>query len=336
MRLIAAVIALPVPLTGCALHLKSTADGHPTAAQQAEFWNEPTDLAQRDLLHGPGGIQDQPDPQDRYEFISADTSGASKGFDVRDSKGREWSAKLGVEAQSEIAASRIIWAAGFHQPSMYYLPGWTLVRDGVASTQPAARFRLKHHMKTAGTWAWSANPFVGTDEFGGLVVLMVIINNWDLKTSNNVLYDVQGGSGGAERWYVVKDLGAAFGRTGSTGTLFGRFRGSKNDVADYEREPFIKSVHDDRVNVHFHGAAYVPVLPRTIRVSHVRWICERLNRLSDQQWHDAFRAAGYTDDVADRYVRRLKQKVADGLKVSSMTSVSPAIVSPSTGTLRSR
>ena len=314
--LIAAVIALPVPLTGCAFHMRSTAVGGPTAAPLAELWTEPADLAQRDLLHGPGGVQGQPDPHDRFEFVSADTSGASKGFDVRDSKGREWSAKLGVEAQSEIAASRILWAAGYHQPPPYYLPGWTLVQNGTATEQPAARFRLKHHMTNAGPWAWNANPFVGTQEFGGLVVLMVIINNWDLKTSNNVMYDVEGADGRA-RWFVVKDLGAAFGKTGSTGMFFGRFRGSKNTVADYEREPFIKSVEGDKVTVHFHGAVYVPVLPHTIRVSDVKWICERLNRLSDQQWHEAFRAAGYSDDVSDRYVKRLKEKVAQGLAVNT-------------------
>jgi hypothetical protein len=215
------------------------------------------------------------------------------------------------------------------------VPNWTLVRGGVEMPQPGARFRLKHHIKNVGTWAWNANPFVGTDEFGGLVVLMVIINNWDLKTSNNVLYEVQN-DGKTEHWYVVKDLGAAFGRTGATGTLFWRFRGSKNDVADFEHEPFITSVHEDKVKVHFYGAAYVPVLPRTIRVSDVRWICQRLDRLSDQQWHDAFRAAGYSDDVGDRYVRRLKQKVADGLKVSSLTSSSKTPAAPATETPRSR
>lgn len=312
--LIAAVLVLPVPLAGCALHMRSTVDGGPTAAQLAELWTEPADLAQRDLLHGPGGVQGQPDPRDKFEFISADVSGASPGFDVRDSKGREWSAKLGIEAQPEIAASRILWAAGFHQPPTYYVPGWTLTQNGTATEQPAARFRLKQHMTNVGPWAWNANPFVGTNEFGGLVVLMVMINNWDLKTSNNVMYDVDRG-GKVERWFVVKDLGASFGKSGLTGGLFGRFHGSKNDVAGFERALLVDSVDGERVHTHFHGAVYVPVLPRTIRVSHVRWICERLNRLSDKQWHDAFRAAGYADDIGDRYVRHLKQKVAEGLKV---------------------
>jgi len=302
---------------GCALHMRAPA-APPSASQLAEFWIEPSDLAQRDLFAGPGGAQSQPDPHEQFEFVSADTSGASKGFDVRDSQGREWSAKLGIEAQSEIAASRLIWAMGFHQPAMAYVPQWTLVRNGVASTQPAARFRLKpKHSKNAGFWEWTDNPYVGTDPFGGLVVLMVIINNWDLKTSNNVRYQFETAADGAAEWFVVKDLGSSFGRTGLTGTLFGRFRGSKNNVADFEHEPFITSVDDDRVNVHFHGAAYVPVLPGTIRVSHVRWICERLNQLSDQQWRDAFRAAGYSNDVTDRYVKRLKEKVADGLKLEA-------------------
>jgi hypothetical protein len=162
---------------------------------------------------------------------------------------------------------------------------------------------------------------VGTAPFGGLVALMMVINNWDLKTSNNVIYQFEGETDGPSKWFVVKDLGASFGRTGMTGTLFGRFRGSKGNVEDFEKEPFIKSVHDDDVKVHFHGAAYVPVLPGTVHVPDIRWICERLNKLSDQQWHDAFRAAAYPDDVADRYVKKLKEKVAEGLKLSDHRGV---------------
>ena len=135
------LIALPLVILvtglmgGCALHMRAPA-APPPASQIAQLWVEPSDLAQRDLFAGPGGAQSQPDPHDKYEFVSADTSGASMGFDVRDSQGREWSAKLGIEVQSEIAASRLIWAAGFHQPAMAYLPPWTLVRNGAATTEP--------------------------------------------------------------------------------------------------------------------------------------------------------------------------------------------------------
>ena len=45
----------------------------------------------------------------------------------------------------------------------------------------------------------------------------------------------------------------------------------------------------------------------------MRWICGRLQRLSDAQWRDAFRAGGYPPDDAERFIRRLKQKIAEGL-----------------------
>ena len=38
-----------------------------------------------------------------------------------------------------------------------------------------------------------------------------------------------------------------------------------------------------------------------------------LAELTDAQWHDAFRAGGVTPDLAERFIRRLKQKIAEGL-----------------------
>jgi hypothetical protein len=54
---------------------------------------------------------------------------------------------------------------------------------------------------------------------------------------------------------------------------------------------------------------------KDIPVEHVRWACERLAALSERQWNDAFRAAGYEPATAQRYIRRLKEKVAEGLKL---------------------
>ena len=47
----------------------------------------------------------------------------------------------------------------------------------------------------------------------------------------------------------------------------------------------------------------------------VRWICERLQRLTDRQWQDAFRAGGYAPEAANRFIRRMKQKIDEGLAV---------------------
>jgi hypothetical protein len=44
-------------------------------------------------------------------------------------------------------------------------------------------------------------------------------------------------------------------------------------------------------------------------------MAERLARLSARQWSDAFRAAGYSESDAQRYVVRLRQKVNEGLSV---------------------
>ncbi len=36
-------------------------------------------------------------------------------------------------------------------------------------------------------------------------------------------------------------------------------------------------------------------------------------RVSDQQWDDALRAAGYPDQIRQRYMTKLKSKIAEGL-----------------------
>ena len=42
---------------------------------------------------------------------------------------------------------------------------------------------------------------------------MVMVNNWDLKTSQNAIYRVQPDGDDPRNLYVVKDLGASFGKT---------------------------------------------------------------------------------------------------------------------------
>ena len=105
------------------------------------------------------------------------------------SNGRAWSVKLGVEAQSEVTASRILWAMGFHQPPTYYVEQWTL--EGTdAGVKNDARFRADiDAYKPTDEWAWNKNPFVDTQAFRGLIVAQMILNSWDLKTANNRVYE---------------------------------------------------------------------------------------------------------------------------------------------------
>src|SRR5215211_3042144 len=83
------------------------------ATTLAQLWREPVDLETRDLLTGPAAGAPKPEPQ--FTFIKADRAGHSPGYDVRDRNGVEWNAKLGSEAQTEVVASRILWAIGYHQ-----------------------------------------------------------------------------------------------------------------------------------------------------------------------------------------------------------------------------
>ena len=43
------------------------------------------------------------------------------------------------------------------------------------------------------------------------------------------------------------------------------------------------------------------------------WACRLMARVSDAQWTDVFRAAGYPEDTRQRYVTKLKAKIAEGL-----------------------
>ena len=55
--------------------------------------------------------------------------------------------------------------------------------------------RLKRHLKDQkkiGAWSWAKCPFTSTREWYGLRVLMAVMNNWDLKDSNNSVYLTHG------------------------------------------------------------------------------------------------------------------------------------------------
>ena len=284
-----------------------------------ELWQEPSDIQQRDLFHGAGGRESMPrDPT--YTFVARDTSGWSPGFDVRTRDGLEWSVKLGPEAQSEVVSSRILWAIGFHQPPTYYLDRWSMTGQE-SGPQEAGRFRPSMPDHTVvGDWSWYENPFIGSREFGGLVVTNLILNSWDWKTSNNKIYQHALPVKEVSRWFVVRDLGASLGKT-TYPTLLKWFRlrgfgqGTRNDLPGFEQQGFIKRI-DDRSRIEFDYRGIYRDVINSVRPEDVRWACDLLSRLSDDQWRDAFRAGGYTPEQTTRYVRKIKAKIAQGLEVT--------------------
>jgi hypothetical protein len=303
------VLALGAALSGCAVPQAPPPAVPPTPLEMAQFWTEPADLAERDLFAGPWGLQYAPDPSVPYAFDEKKKqgifSGFSPGYTVKGPDGTEWSAKQGPEAQAEVTASRLVWALGFHQPPVYFLEKWTLVGGPNPGEQTRARFRPDiKELDNVGEWGWQSNPFRATPEHRGLLVMMVMLNNSDLKSAQNVIYDLKQAREGARRWYVVRDLGHSFGETG-------KFRADRNDVVEFETEAFTKGVSNGKVR--FNWSGFHKELVSELTPADVRWTCERLGRLSDRQWADAFRAGGYDPALAERYIRRFKQKIAEGL-----------------------
>jgi hypothetical protein len=302
--LLAATAGLGV--LACGNPIKSTLPGHPTSKQIAELWASPE--PGRDLFYGVGGKRLAPDPTLRYTVIEIKRSGFSRGYTLTDPSNREWSAKFPPEAPTEVAASRILWAVGYHQPPIYYVAEWNAQKAPSPNPQFPARFREKkpdlHGLDSKEPWSYYQNPFVGTRELNGLLVLQAMLGNSDLKDQQNVLYSLADPFEGAKRWYVARDLGQTFGRTGVIDA-------PRGDPTVFEQTPFIKGVVNGKVRFDYRGRH--KILFEQITPADVRWICARLQELSDTQWDDAFRAAGFAKPIADRFIQRMKQKIDEGL-----------------------
>ena len=301
------VVVLISLVTACAPKIERVR-GTEASGQMAELWIDPG-ARPRNLYDGPPGIDDaRPQSDARYEVLSKDTRGFSITYKVRDTRGREWNVKLGPESQTEVTASRIVWGAGYHAVPSYFVERWIAVEHAKGAMLGGARFRPHDTgLKSAGTWSWQQNPFVGTRQYNALLALMMILNSTDLKNDNNELYEVEGSRRETARyWYVVKDLGATLGETG-------RMDPKRGDIASFERAPFIRGVDGDgHVRFNFRGR-HQELLRDRIGVEDVRWICERLQRLSDRQLRDAFNAGHFSDEVTTRYIARLRQKIDEGL-----------------------
>lgn len=297
-----------IALAACSLPDIRTPEVPASPGDVAQLWTMPE--PDRDLFYGAGGPRLAPDPGTRFRVIEVKRGGFSAGYTLEDDRDRRWSAKFPPEASAEVAAARLLWGAGYHQPPVHFLKEWVAEGSDLPNPQMPARFRELtpdfHGLAYKGGWSFYNNPFVGTRELNGLLVLQAMFGNSDVKDSNNGLFEFKEAVEGAPRWYVVVDVGDSFGKT-----LGSRFPGG--EVAEWERRPFITKAENGRVSLYqtgLHGKLF-----DNLPSEHVRWVSERLAALTDRQWNDAFRAAGYEPATAARYIRRMKEKVAEGMEV---------------------
>jgi len=305
----------------------------PIPGAKATLWRDPADIASRNLLYGSGGEGHQ--PRGTFTFVQEDLEGSNPKFDVRDQDGVKWKVKLGAEARPEVAASRLVWAAGYFTNEDYFLqdlqvqglPHLHRGQDLVAADGTLHAVRLKRSNKSeekVGMWQWSSNPFVGTREFNGLRVLMALVNNWDLKDSNNAVYQQKHSDNPGESGYIylVSDLGASFGPTGFKLSV----EASRGNLDAYKRSKFIGNVTPDYVDFE---APSRPTLIETFNLPvflhriDLRWIGRRITRgdaqwmgqvlgqLSPEQIRDAFRAAGYSPQEVNDFATVIQARIAE-------------------------
>lgn len=273
------------------------------------LWSDPGNISSRDLFLGPGGAAMKPDLS-RVTFVKVETGGFSTKYRVKDGSGRTWVVKVGQEARPETAAVRLAWAAGFATEVNYLYPCVTIVgapkphkkeyeceNNGHANVRFEAR---PDNVKRLEEWSWKSNPFSGTKELKGLIVLMALLNNWDLKDSNNKVLLVNHGAQ-PELRYIISDLGATFGKTG------GFLSRSRNEPEDYVKAKFVEGVTGGEVKLAYSGKEQV--LMRGITVADARWIGGLLSQLSDNQLADAFRAGNFNPEEIQMLVSATRARI---------------------------
>ena len=307
----AIALSLAVAIGACAApRARSTVAGTPSRKILAEFWSEPG--KNRDLYWGPWGREHSPRPDVIYKLEGVDDGGYSPKWKLTGPDGREWSAKMGPEAQSEVTASRILWAVGYHQPPNYYLKQWRVENGTQVQHGSPARFRpALEELDGKGDWPWLENPFVETPQYRGLLVLLALLNSADLKDNNNTVYELPRPREGARRWFVVRDVGSSLGETG--------WSPDRNDIERFEALGFITGVENGFLRFDVRGRFSRRF--EQLRPADAGWICRRLERLTPRQWQDAFRAGGYDRATSERYVRRIREKIEQGLDVSRRGSL---------------
>ncbi|MET0621538.1 MAG: hypothetical protein ABW250_01025 [Pyrinomonadaceae bacterium] len=292
------------------------------------LWQEPTDIASRNLLLGPGGDGMKPDLS-QVVWEATEEGGYSVKWRVRDGAGKKWVVKAGNEAQPEPAATRLVWAAGYPTEVTYLFPCVKIVNapkprkkveqcegGGYANVRFEAR---PENYKRLDNWSWDQNPFAGSKEFAGLVVMMGLINNWDLKDTNNKVVYVPA-DGGGELRYIISDLGATFGKTGNFITH------SRNEPEKYVETGFVEKVEGGRVRFDYNGKK--GGLFDAVTVEHAKWIGDILSRLNEEQIKDAFRAANYKPDQVEALAQEVMGRINSLRRLSApdaaVTAATPA------------
>ena len=319
--LIAALVVLP---TGAFTQTAQKPDGQQKGKEetaekvnngQPVMWQEPADIESRDLFYGIGGREGAPDPAGKFTFLADHGSpkDSNPKIDVKDEQGRTWTVKFGPEVKAETAATRIVWAVGYHVDQDYFVERATIEGYSREETRNMRFERDDDDWKKVGRWDWKTNPFVGTRELDGLKTLMALLQNIDLKEGNNKIVRLKKKAGGGDKEvYYVNDLGAALGSTGAWFTKLPWLTKARSETKgvpkDYVKNGFIASVKKGEVQFRIVRREASQAL-EGVKAEHARWLGNLLGRLSEKQLTDAFRAGGFSESEVAIYVKEIRERI---------------------------
>ena len=255
-------------------------------------------------------------PVGPFTFLSEDLAATNPKAHLRDAKGVLWGAKWDEEVQAEVAATRLAWAMGLGVEETYYVETGTVIFpngkpyfqrlgpfiDSSGRFRSPARFeRRDGEYASKGAWPFGKNPLMQENGYSVLVLMNVVMGNWDAKDDNNKILEVRTPAGTSD-WYMIGDYGACFGKMG------GHFSHSKYRLADFAKNPpVIASVSGGTVRLGYKGQN--EHFNTSVPLEGARFFADRAAQLSLTQVEDAFRAAhasesdlhGFARAVYDRF-----------------------------------
>lgn len=294
------------------------------------IWKDPGNVRALDLALGAGGQEHIPRPP--FRFVEEDLSGTAPKIKVKDAKGADWSVKFGPEAFASAFSTHLVWACGYIVNTEYFIPhGRAVGAHHLKRAAPFvaadghftnARFQLRaKHPKFMRdhNWSWINNPFMGTPEYNGLRILMMLLSNWDAKDardfsdgpaartadSNVAIFEVSEGHKQHGYWYFVSDWGSTMGKWSSVGGL--RDRWNAKGYAGQSPD-FIRGVNNGQVLWGF-GGTHGSDLTKGIRVTDVAWLLRYLGQVSDAQIQRGLEASGATPEEVKLFGRSLRDRI---------------------------
>jgi hypothetical protein len=186
--------------------------------------------------------------------------------------------------------------------------------DKTGRFQSGARFeRRDTDVVSKGSWDLDEDPRPADGGYPILILMNVVLANWDSSDANTKIVSVTHASGPTD-WYMMGDYGASFGKMG------GHFSHSKYKLQDYLRNKPVITSADNRT-AHLAYSGFNEAGHASVPIEAVRWFAQRASGLSLKQVEDAFRAAGASDADVHGFAQATYQRIQEVVRAAGRDGV---------------